>query len=187
MPPRATATDAAISMKPIGFVRTGATEEELRTNRKNIQSEIVVNKKFARGLEGIDGYSHIFVLFWLHRVTDEMRMRLDGHMHRHDEASGLGVFATRGRNRPNPMGLAVVELLGREGNVLKVKALDALDGTPVLDLKPYDYIDRKDRIRVPDWWMKAHPRSLPRRAEVSGGGAPAQERQAAPTTRPVRK
>jgi tRNA (adenine37-N6)-methyltransferase len=124
----------------------------------------VVDKKFAAGLDGIDGYSHIFVITWLHLVTDEMREVLKGHTPMHRETEGFGVFAVRSRNRPNPLGLAVVELLGRDGNVLKVKGLDAVSGTPVVDLKPYDYIDRKEEISVPDWWLRAHRSSDPRRA-----------------------
>jgi len=66
----------------------------------------------------------------------------------------LGVFATRTNLRPNPIGLTLVELLKAEGNTLTVKGLDAFDGTPVLDVKPYDFWDMISDAKVPDWWKK---------------------------------
>jgi len=63
------------------------------------------------------------------------------------------VFCARGRERPNPIGLAVVELLKRNKNVLTVKALDAYDGSPILDIKPYDQYDAVTGLRVAAWWM----------------------------------
>ena len=66
----------------------------------------------------------------------------------------LGVFATRTMFRPNPIGLTLVELLKVEGNVLTVKGLDAYDGTPVLDVKPFDAWDNATDAKVPEWWKK---------------------------------
>jgi len=66
----------------------------------------------------------------------------------------LGVFATRTSRRPNPVGLTLVELLKVEGNVLTVRGLDAFDGTPVLDIKPFDQRDMVEGARVPEWWMR---------------------------------
>lgn len=66
----------------------------------------------------------------------------------------LGVFATRSKFRPNPIGLALVELMKVEDNVLTVRGLDAFDGTPVLDLKPFDSWDMAKDAKVPRWWLK---------------------------------
>jgi len=66
----------------------------------------------------------------------------------------LGVFATRTPCRPNPLGLTRVKLLGVEGNVVTVQGLDAFDGTPVLDIKPFDHWDMAEHVKVPEWWMK---------------------------------
>ena len=66
----------------------------------------------------------------------------------------LGVFATRTNLRPNPMGLTLVELLKVEGNILTVRGLDAFDGTPVLDIKPFDSWDNAEKAIVPDWWTR---------------------------------
>jgi tRNA-Thr(GGU) m(6)t(6)A37 methyltransferase TsaA len=66
----------------------------------------------------------------------------------------LGVFATRTNLRPNPIGLTLVELVKVEGNILKVRGLDAYDGTPVLDVKPFDFWDMAKDAKVPAWWLK---------------------------------
>jgi tRNA (Thr-GGU) A37 N-methylase len=66
----------------------------------------------------------------------------------------MGAFAVRTNLRPNPIGLTVVELLKVEGNVLEVRGLDAFDGTPVLDIKPYDPWDVVKQVRVPAWWRR---------------------------------
>jgi len=88
--------------------------------------------EFAPGLMDIEGFSHLFVLWAFHRSGGfdlVGRPPIDNREH--------GVFATRSPRRPNPIGLTVVELLGREGSRLRVKGVDMLDGTPILDIKPY--------------------------------------------------
>ena len=65
-----------------------------------------------------------------------------------------GVFAVRTMLRPNPIGLTLVELVKVDGNVLTVRGLDAYDGTPVLDIKPYDFWDVAENAKVPDWWIR---------------------------------
>jgi tRNA-Thr(GGU) m(6)t(6)A37 methyltransferase TsaA len=163
-----------VSMKPIGFVRTTADEGEIHTNRRNVVSEVVLDESLAPALRGIEAYSHVIVLFWMDRVTKEERARLTTHPRHREDLPRVGVFAVRMRSRPNPVGLSVVELMGRKKNVLKVRGLDALDGTPVLDVKPYDHMDVKEGIAVPEWWFKDHPgsrwvkgRVALRRAEAS--------------------
>ena len=66
----------------------------------------------------------------------------------------IGVFATRSPHRPNPIGLTLVELVKRKRNILTVKGLDAINGTPILDLKPYDSWDSAENILVPNWWKQ---------------------------------
>ncbi len=143
----------AMAVKPIGFVRTRAAEEEFWTDRRNVVSEVILSEKLARALDGIEAYSHIIVLFWMQLVTERMRARMKTHPRHRRDLPKVGIFAVRERNRPNPIGLTVVELLERKENVLKVRGLDAVDGTPVLDVKPYDYTDVKREIRVPEWWL----------------------------------
>jgi tRNA-Thr(GGU) m(6)t(6)A37 methyltransferase TsaA len=141
-----------IVLKPIGFVRTEAVGDEVKD--KGRISQIVVNRELAEALEGIAEFSHLFVLFWLHEVTSEERKTLKVHPRGRDDLPVLGVFATRTKLRPNPIGLTLVELLKVEGNILMVRGLDAFDETPVLDLKPFDFWDMAKDAKVPRWWTK---------------------------------
>jgi tRNA-Thr(GGU) m(6)t(6)A37 methyltransferase TsaA len=142
----------SIRLKPIGFVRTEAGLEDLR--HRVARSEIVVNKKLCRGLDGIGGFSHIFVLYWMHKTSKSQREILTVHPRHRSDIPKQGIFATRSKFHPNTIGLTIVKLLKKTGNTLIVKGLDAYDGTPVLDLKPYDYWDRPKKIRVPAWWKR---------------------------------
>jgi tRNA (adenine37-N6)-methyltransferase len=105
--------------------------------------EIEVFPEFAAGLDGLEGFSHIIVLFHFHRAgASKLEVIPPG------ESKPRGVFATRSPRRPNPLGLSVLRLLGRDGRVLEVSGLDLIDGTPVLDIKPYTSRDRKSHIRT---------------------------------------
>ena len=99
---------------------------------------------------------YLFVLFWLHKVRKSAREDLLIHPRRKADMPLVGIFSTRQSNHPNPIGLTVVRLLGRNSNVLSIKGLDAADGTPVLDIKPYDLQDIRRNVTVPDWWRKLH-------------------------------
>jgi tRNA-Thr(GGU) m(6)t(6)A37 methyltransferase TsaA len=147
-----------IEIFPIGHVRTKLKVEEIRGNRRNVLSEIEISKEFEDGLLGIEDYSHLIVLFWMDRTPQEERKKMVIHPWNDPKIPNVGVFAIRKRSRPNPIGLAVVELLEKKGNVLKVKGLDAIDGTPVIDIKSYDTSDRKEDIRVPEWWTSMRAR-----------------------------
>jgi len=148
--------NAAIVMRPIGYVRTDVPDEEIRHRRREIQAEVVLEEDLEPALEGIEDFSHLFVLFWMDRVPPEETQRRKVHPRGRTDLPLVGVLATRGRSRPNPIGLAVVELLGRSGPVLRVRGLDAYDGTPVLDVKPYDPHDVVPDPRVPSWWRQLH-------------------------------
>lgn len=134
------------------MVRCDFSEEEIKTKRSSIVSEVVIDPQYKEALEGIESYSHLFVIFYLHKVSLKETSTLKVHPRGRKDLKKVGVFTTRSRNHPNRIGLAVVELLERRGNSLKVRALDALDGTPVLDIKPYDFIDVQKGVRVPKWW-----------------------------------
>lgn len=88
--------------------------------------------EFAEGLADIEGFSHLFVL-WVFDRSDGVHLT----SHPPSDSRSHGVFATRSPHRPNPIALSVVELLGRQGNELRVRGVDMLDGTPILDIKPY--------------------------------------------------
>jgi len=125
-----------IRMRPIGVVRTPhATRDQVPKGlgaRHVAEGTIELEAALAPGLRDIEGFSHLYVIWVFDRAEGHElvgRNPTDGREH--------GVFATRSPRRPNPLGLSVVELLGREGNVLRVRGVDMLDGSPVLDLKPY--------------------------------------------------
>jgi len=141
-----------IVFTPIGVVRTTAIGDEIRD--KNRTSQVVLRSDLAEALEGVDGFSHLFVLFWLHETSESQRKILKVHPRGRMDLPLLGIFATRTMLRPNPVGLTLVELVKVEGNVLTVRGLDAFDGTPVLDVKPFDSWDNAETAKVPEWWKK---------------------------------
>ena len=141
-----------IFLNPIGRVKTEAVGNEVKD--KSRISQIIVRDELVGALDGVDGFSHLFVLFWLNQISNQQRMILKVHPRGRTDMPLLGVFATRTNIRPNPIGLTLVELLKVEGNTLTVRGLDAFDGTPVLDIKPFDSWDNAEKARVPDWWIK---------------------------------
>ena len=106
-------------------------------NDRNLVSKIMIDKEYTDGLVGIEDWSHLYVIYWMDRISEEKKTLLC-HGNEHNMPT-VGIFATRAPVRPNPIGLTLVELVRREHNILSVKGLDALDGTPVLDIKPYPY------------------------------------------------
>lgn len=141
-----------ICMESIATVRSPFTKDGVRMSRRDIIAEIVVREDLVAALTGIEEWSHLIVLFWMDQLAGKP-YRLTTHPRHRADLPEVGVFCARGRERPNPIGLAVVELLKRNKNVLTVKALDAYDGSPILDIKPYDHYDAVTGLRVPAWWM----------------------------------
>jgi len=123
--------------QPIGFIHspyheTSAIPKGLGA-RHDAEGTIELLREYEPGLADIEGFSHLYVLWEFDRADG---FDLIAHPPT-DERRPHGVFATRSPRRPNPIGLTVVELLGREGTSLRVRGVDMLDGTPVLDIKPY--------------------------------------------------
>jgi len=139
-------------LEPVGFVKTEAVGKEVRD--KNVISQIIFREELTDALEGVEEFSHLFVLFWLHEMSDEDRRIMNVRPRGRRDMPLLGIFATRTPHRPNPIGLTRVKLLKVDGNTITVQGLDAFDGTPVLDIKPFDSWDTTDDVRVPEWWMK---------------------------------
>jgi tRNA-Thr(GGU) m(6)t(6)A37 methyltransferase TsaA len=124
------------SPRPIAYIRSPYTESSTIPKglgaRHDAEGKIEFLREYEAGLADVEGFSHLFVLWHFDRVTDfdlTARPPSDDRPH--------GVFATRSPRRPNPIGLTVVELLRRDGAQLYVRGVDMLDGTPVLDVKPY--------------------------------------------------
>jgi len=140
-----------IFVKTIGFVRNELTEDEVRD--QNCDSDVVIYKEYEAGLEGIEDFSHLNIIFWMDRIRRSERKLLKARPRGHQDMPMLGIFATRSPHRPNPIGLTLVKLVERKGNILRVNGLDALNDTPILDLKPYDKWDSEEHMKVPRWWM----------------------------------
>jgi tRNA-Thr(GGU) m(6)t(6)A37 methyltransferase TsaA len=124
-----------VVLQPIGVVRN--RERERHEGWESIVSDVIIRDDLLEALDGIETYSHIIVVFHLHQVPEEERTT--GRIHpRGDPQYPLqGVLATRSQRRPNGIGVSVVPLLRRRHNILRVRGLDARNGTPVLDIKPY--------------------------------------------------
>ena len=145
-----------IEITPIGFVKRASSGKDVKPNGKDrsIVSEVVLKKDLAKALDGIEDWSHVYVIFWMHKISDKEKMLV--HL---GGGRNVGIFATRAPIRPNPIGLTLVELVKREKNVLWVRGLDALNDTPVLDIKPYPdwesgHLIVVDNFRIPKWVSK---------------------------------
>ena len=136
----------------IGTVKC-AVNEMSQGGWAKIDSEIHLDPQLAGGLQGLAGFSHIIVSFFLDRAQGfETAKQLMRKPRGREDMDAVGVFAQRTKYRPNPIGITAVQLLGIEGNVVKVRGLDALDGTPVLDIKPYmPPFDRMENVKMPEW------------------------------------
>jgi tRNA-Thr(GGU) m(6)t(6)A37 methyltransferase TsaA len=141
-----------ITIKPVGYVKTDAIGDEVKDKTRT--SQIIIRPEFLAALDGITEYSHIYIIFWMHKIPDEERFKMKVHPRGRTDLPLLGAFAVRTNHRPNPIGLTIVELIGIDENILTVRGLDAFNGTPVLDLKPYDNWDAIIDPRVPEWWLK---------------------------------
>lgn len=146
--------DTSIEPRVIGTVRNDLHDAKSH-DWTEVVSEIVLDPEVAPGLDGLEGFSHIVVLFWLDKVTPQERQVLKAHPHKRKDLPLVGVFAIRTPSRPNPIGVTIARLLERRDNVLKVKGLDAIDGTPVLDIKPFmpGAVPRGE-LKTPDWVAK---------------------------------
>ena len=144
----------AVSLEVIGTVRNGRASAADR-GWGAVESAIEIFPEFAAGLEGLSDFSHVIVLFHMHRDDDREPKTLVRRPRGRADMPRLGVFAQRGRMRPNPVGITAVEIVRVEPGRVIVRGLDAIEGTPVLDLKPYvPPFDRVERPRVPEWFQR---------------------------------
>jgi len=122
-------------MRPIGVIHSPFTEKEqtpIQPTRSQALGQVEVDPDFVDGLQGLEGFSHIILLYVFHRSEGfqlQVQPFLDDELH--------GLFATRHPCRPNPIGLSIVRLLACRCNILEIEGVDVLDGTPLLDIKPY--------------------------------------------------
>jgi formylmethanofuran dehydrogenase subunit E len=134
-----------LELKPIGIIHTPyhAGQAPYQGSGREEICQIELFKEFEEGLKDIEGFTHIILIYWFHQSQGyHLLVKTPWHTMPH------GLFTTRSPNRPCPLGLCVVELVAREKNILKVKGLDTIDGTPLLDIKPYvPSIDEKNNVK----------------------------------------
>ena len=160
-----------IAIIPVGMIHNAVTEPHLVAGKDGLTmqvrhdimvdrirktdaeiSEIVIHEGLEDLLEGIEEYSHLVILYWAHAVPEERRSLTRVHPMGRKDFPEVGIFGTCSPARPNPVLMTVVRLLRREENVLTVTGLDAIDGSPVIDIKPYvsEFYPREG-IRIPGW------------------------------------
>ena len=144
-----------IRMEPIGRIANEVAFGRSNVCWESTTSTITLLPQWVEGLGGIEEFSHIIVIFYLDRAKSDGSLRLKTHPMGRPELPEVGIFATRSPFRPNGIGVTTVRLLRREGNRLIVEGLDAYDGTPVLDIKPY--LTRGDlvtEVKVAGWTQR---------------------------------
>jgi len=137
-----------ITMRPIGFAKN--SERKHFGGWADIVTDVVINDEYKDALFGLEEYSHLIVVYWMHDVkTCDIRHVPQGKV---GEVPEVGIFACRCPARPNPIGISTVKLVGVKDGVVTVKGLDVIADTPILDIKPYTpQYDAAPDATVPEW------------------------------------
>lgn len=133
----------SIELEPIGFVRVEAEDVPRSWRRSELEGALIIGESYLEGLVDIEPGQRIVVIFNFHRSPEfstELLRQTPPH-----SGKQTGIFSICSPVRPNPIGMSVLEVLGMEGATVRVKGLDMLDGTPILDIKPY-LADERDRV-----------------------------------------
>jgi tRNA-Thr(GGU) m(6)t(6)A37 methyltransferase TsaA len=152
----------SFALRAVGVVRGGLPPRESGRPRPpssaEVEGRIEILPGFAEALDGLEAFSHAFVISYFHLLPEDAKglVKVKPRRHRREgvapeDVPTVGVFATDSPARPNPIGLSLVEIVRREGNLLVVRGLDLYDGTPVLDIKPYRTDYKAVRHDVPSW------------------------------------
>ena len=140
-----------IILQPVGYVRNGQASRPPGGWQSSV-ARVELDARFEPHLDGLAEFSHAVVVYWMHRCRPEDRQVAQVHPRARADLPLVGVFATRSQRRPNPIGLTVVEIVHIKGTTLTVRGLDALDGSPVLDIKSYaPLLDDRRVSRHPAW------------------------------------
>ncbi|MHA2244696.1 MAG: tRNA (N6-threonylcarbamoyladenosine(37)-N6)-methyltransferase TrmO [Candidatus Hodarchaeales archaeon] len=143
-----------MKFKPIGIIKSSVTEA-IDQEWGEVESEVHLNISLAAGLQGLDQFSHVIIIFFMHQTptfssTTDLVRRPQGLL----DLPLIGIFAQRAKHRPNPIGITAVPIVSIKGNILRVKGLDAINGTPVLDIKPYFPIFDRVEIEITPKWVE---------------------------------
>ncbi len=139
-----------IVMSPIGYVKNNVSERKDTAWGGDISS-IILKAEYCLGLTGLEDFSHAIVLFYLDKAGYIKEKHLLRRPQNREEMPEVGIFSQRCKDRPNKIGMTSVEIVSVSDDKLVVKGLDAVDGTPVLDIKPYYPVYDKKEAKVPEW------------------------------------
>ncbi len=142
-----------ICLAPVGYVEEGMPPGASRRAPKHgLRGRIRIYPEYREALKGLEEYSHAYLISYLHRASRSVLVDAS----RHGGPARLGAFAARYPSRPNPLGLTIVQVVRVDANsgVLDVLGIDLYTGTPILDVKPYDYFDVVSKPRVPEWFHR---------------------------------
>lgn len=140
-----------IKLNPIGEVNSSVIDK-MDENWGKVVSKIILKPEYNGALLGIQDFSHAIILTFLHQATYDKKKHLQRRPRNLETMPLLGILSQRGKNRPNPIGVTSVEIINAGVDFIEVKGLDAINGTPILDIKPYfpEY-DKIDNSKVPSW------------------------------------
>lgn len=139
-----------IIMKPIGYV-----ENDVK-NKKDVSwgedvSRILLEKEYYTGLSGLEEFTHVIIVYYLDKAVYKREEHLQRRPQNREDMPLVGIFSQRGKDRPNKIGMTSVQIIAVDERSLVVKGLDAINGTAVLDIKPYYPVYDKKDADVPDW------------------------------------
>lgn len=140
-----------ITLKTIGIAKN--REQQHFGGWSEVVTDLVLNEEYKEALEGLEDYSHLIVIYWMHEVTTcDIRHVPQGRV---DDVPEVGIFACRCPQRPNPIGITTTQILSIKDDVVTVKGLDVIKNTPILDIKPYTpQYDTAQDAKVPEWVNK---------------------------------
>ncbi len=137
-----------ITLKTIGIAKN--REHQHFGGWSEVVTDLVLNEEYKEALEGLEDYSHLIVIYWMHEVTTcDIRHVPQGRV---DDVPEVGIFACRCPQRPNPIGITTTQILSIKDDVVTVKGLDVIKNTPIFDIKPYTpQYDTAQDAKVPEW------------------------------------
>ncbi len=137
-------------LEPIGYVKSPESDQ-IDHGWGKIISEIHLEQSFRPGLSGLEEFSHALIVFHMHKASMNIETDLVRRPQGREDMPNLGIFSQRAKHRPNPIGVTTVEIISVADGVLKVRGLDAINNTPILDIKPY--FPQFDRVeaKTPEW------------------------------------
>jgi len=138
-----------IHLEPIGYV-ANSIDSPIDYGWSNIESKIVLEERLTPALSGLSDFSHLLIIFWMHKAKSPTT--LQRRPQNRNDMPTVGLFSQRSKHRPNPIGITAVSLVDIRGREIVVLGLDAINGTPVLDIKPYyPQYDLHIEAKVPEW------------------------------------